>query len=229
MQVVDCGPLIYHEEELRKKIKIDSIKAKKGEIKALIEKSQDWIDPKAVFTYLNVTEIEDDKIRLENGVTFKSIILGEMLEPNQTVAPHLVTIGTEFDHQLSKFSKKNIFLGLILDRIGNYALGLARRNLRYRIEKKLGKKISNFGPGEGGGNLFEIEQQSVLFQILQPEKNIGVKLTPSYIMIPRKSSSGIFAATSLKYVACQYCSRERCEYRRSPFKGEYVSSHSKKK
>ena len=85
MQVIDCGPIIYYEKELMKRIKI--VKGKEGEIKALIEKSRDWLEPKAVFTYMNVTEVEDDRIRLENGVTFKSIILGEMLEPNQTVAP----------------------------------------------------------------------------------------------------------------------------------------------
>jgi hypothetical protein len=222
MQVIDCEPLIYHEEELKKKINFDSFKGKEGEIQALIEKSREWVEPKAVFTYMKATEVGEDWVQLDNGATFKSIILGEMLEPNQTVAVLVVTIGSTFEQQLSEFSKNNLFLGLFLDKIGNYALGLATSNLRTCIEKQLGKKLTYFGPGEGGGNLFGIEQQRVLFQILQPEKHIGVTLTPTYIMIPRKSISGIYAATSQKYVACEYCPRETCEYRRVPYKGAHV-------
>jgi hypothetical protein len=40
-------------------------------------------------------------------------------------------------------------------------------------------------------------------------------------MVPRKSVSGILAATPKEYDACQYCPRERCMNRRKPFSGEY--------
>ena len=226
MQVIDCGPIIYNEKELKQKLQFDILKGRKTEVESLIEKSREWLEPKAVYTCIEVTEIEGDKVQLENGATLKSIILGEVLKLGQTTAPHAVTIGSRFDDRLSKLGKENIVLGWILDRIGNYALRIARRNLRDRVEEGLGGEVSNFSPGTGTGELFGIEQQAVLFQILQPPKNIGVKLTSSYLMVPRKSVSGVFAVVDKEYIACQYCPR-KCEYRRSPFKGEPVLSCAK--
>jgi len=92
------------------------------------------------------------------------------------------------------------------------------------VEESLGDKVSDFGPGEGTGELFGIEQQTVLFRILQPLKSIGVQLTPSYLMIPKKSESGVFAVTDEEYVACQYCPK-KCEYRETAFRGKYQPRH----
>jgi len=84
----------------------------------------------------------------------------------------------------------------------------------------LGDEVSSFGPGEGTGKLFGIEQQTVLFQILQPFNSIGVQLTPSLLMMPKKSVSGVFAITDEEYIACQYCPK-KCENKSSAFRGEY--------
>ncbi|MCW3992605.1 MAG: hypothetical protein NWE79_07835 [Candidatus Bathyarchaeota archaeon] len=226
VRVIDCGPIIFDEKELKQKLQLDVFKGKKSEIESLIERSREWIDAKAVYTYIEVMEIEGDKVQLENGAMLRGVILGDLLKPGQTVAPHAVTIGSRFEDQLSKLSKESIVLGWVLDRIGNYAIRLARRNLRHRVEEGLGGEVSNFSPGTGTGKLFGIEQQAVLFQILQPTKNIGVRLTSSYLMMPRKSVSGIFAVLDEEYVACQYCPR-RCESRRSPYHGEYVPSSNR--
>jgi len=179
VRVIDCGPIIYDEKELKQKLQLDVFKGKKSEIESLIERSREWIDPKAVYTYIKITGIERDKVQLENGASLRGVILGDLLKPGQTIAPHVVTIGSRFDDQLSKLGEECVVLGWILDRIGNYALRLARRNLRHRIEEGLGGEVSNFSPGAGTGKLFGIEQQAVLFHILQSSKNIGVKLTSS--------------------------------------------------
>jgi cobalamin-dependent methionine synthase I len=36
-----------------------------------------------------------------------------------------------------------------------------------------------------------VSDQGKIFKLLNPEKNIGVKLTESFIMLPEKSTSGI--------------------------------------
>ena len=116
-------------------------------------------------------------------------------------------------------ARADVFSYMMLDRLGNYAVRKARKKLQLLVEKELNGKASKFSPGEGTGKLFGIEQQKAIFEILEPRK-IGVELTPSYLMTPLKSSSGLFAAVNQDYVACQYCPRKHCEYRQASFKGE---------
>jgi len=219
-QVVDHIPVEYDEKELWRELHVETLKGKKKEITSLIEESRELIKPKAVYTYLEVSRIEEDGVHLESGDLLEGVILVDMLRCGQKVAPYVVTVGSKLENRASKLSRNDVLLGFLLDRIGNYALEIAKENIRSLVEKILGDKVSNFGPGEGTGKLFGIEQQAVLFQILQPHNTIGVRLMPSYLMIPKKSESGVFAVTDEEYIACQYCPK-KCEDRASAFRGEY--------
>ena len=187
-----------------------------------MEKSLSLIEPKAVYAFTRVVSIKGSEIVLESGHTLKSIILGDVLTLGQEVAPYVVTIGPRLEEEASKMGASNVLGAFALEKVGDYAVSKASAQLRRVVEKRLGTIVSSFGPGTGSGRLFGIEQQKVLFNMLNPLKNIGVRLTPSFLMVPRKSVSGVFAATLNEYVACQYCPREKCEHRRRPFAGEYA-------
>jgi len=223
-QVVDYIPVKYDEEELWRKLNMETLKGQKKEIISLIEESRGLIEPKAVYTYLEVVKIAGDSVCLDSGDVLEGVILVDMLRCGQKVAPYVVTLGPRLEDRASKLARDNVFLAFILEKIGDYALEIARGNIELLVEKALGDKVSDFGPGEGTGELFGIEQQAVLFRILRPFENIGVRLTPSYLMIPKKSVSGVFAVTDEEYVACQYCPKE-CEERESAFRGEYQPRH----
>jgi len=68
-------------------------------------------------------------------------------------------------------------------------------------------------PGQEG---WPIQQQRVLFDLL-PAGEIGVRLTASYLMLPRKSLSfvvGLGPEMQPDAVTCDFCSkRERCAWR----------------
>jgi len=70
--------------------------------------------------------------------------------------------------------------------IGQYKLGIARGSLRFLVEESCGGKASNFQPGGGTGEFFGIEQQAILFQILQPHENIGVNYIKSEAWIDKE-------------------------------------------
>jgi len=220
VQVVDHIPVEYDEEELWRMLHVETLKGKKKEIASLIEESRELIEPKAVYTYLEVVRIEKDSIHLESGDVLKGIILADMLKCGQKVAPYVATIGPKLEDRASKLTGDSILLAFFLDKIGNYALEITIENIKSLVEKTLGNKVSNFGPGEGTGELFGIEQQAVLFKTLQPFSSIGVQLTSSYLMIPKKSESGVFAITDEEYISCQYCPN-KCEERTAVFRGEY--------
>jgi hypothetical protein len=220
MQVVDHIPIKYDEEELLRELKVETLKGKKEEIISLIEESHGLIEPKAVYTHLEVVKIAGKSVCLDSGDVLEGVILADMLKCGQKVAPYVVTLGPKLEDHSSKLARDNVFLSFILSKIGDYALEIARGNIKLLVEESLGDKVSDFGPGEGTGELFGIEQQTVLFRILQPFESIGVRLTPNCLMIPKKSESGVFAVTDEEYVACQYCPK-KCEYRTSAFRGKY--------
>ncbi len=224
MRVVDHIAVEYDEEELWRELKIETLKGKKKEIISLIEESRELIEPKAVYTYLKVVKIAGDSVHLDSGDVLKGVILTDMLRCGQKVAPYVVTLGPKLEDRSSKLATDNVFHSFMLSKIGDYALELARGNIETLVEKSLGDTVSDFGPGEGTGELFGLEQQTVLFRILQPFERIGVQLTPNYLMIPKKSQSGVFAVTDEEYIACWYCPRG-CEYRKSAFRGKYQPRH----
>jgi hypothetical protein len=190
---------------------------------SVVKKGLEMVKSRAVYTFAKVKNIEKAKVLLDSGQYIQSIILADMLEPGQTVALFVVTIGDDLEREASREGKTSILNAWVLEQTGDYALGKASAYIRARVEETLGGNVSCFEPGSGTGRLFGIEQQKVLFEILNPQKNIGVNLSSSFLMVPKKSVSGIYAVTRQEYVACQYCPRERCQNRRKPFSGEYFS------
>jgi hypothetical protein len=82
-------------------------------------------------------------------------------------------------------------------------------------------------PGSGDARLWPIGQQRPLFELLgDVEAAIGVRLTPSFLMVPNKSVSGILFPTEVRFESCQLCTRENCPRRRAPYSGELAEALS---
>jgi hypothetical protein len=63
-----------------------------------------------------------------------------------------------------------------------------------------------------------ITEQKPLFSLIgKTEELVGVRLTDSMLMLPRKSISGIVFPTEVTFSSCQLCPRERCEGRKAPY------------
>jgi len=221
MKVVDSIPVEIDPKELSRSPEFRRLKGRETEIASLVEKSRGLIKPKAVFTLLEVEDINEDCVQLEGGHALRSLVLSDVLKRGQAVAPYVITIGPELEGEASSMSDRDVFGAWALGRIGDHALGKASFHVKSLIAHELGNGLSSFAPGTGTGKLFGLEQQAVLFQILDPTNSIAVTLTPGYLMIPIKSISGVFTTTMREYDACQYCPRE-CENRRKPFGGEYL-------
>jgi len=188
------------------------------ELSPLMEEAQSLIEPKAVYSFLPVTTVGNDEVRLEGNHSLRSIVLSDMLEPGQEVMPFVITVGPRLEERAH--ADKNLLRSYLLEKIADHALGRAEDYLKSHTGKKLGPIISAFSPGSGTGDLFHIDQQEVLFKLLDPAKYVGVHLSSSFMMIPRKSVSGVFAATRQEYVSCAHCPKE-CESRKTPYTGKY--------
>ena len=216
--VIDRIPLNLDSKEFLSTQKLGRVQEK--EVEDLIEKGRQLIEPKAVYSLIKVTAIGDDEVDLEGGYKLRSIVLADKLTVHQTIAPLVITVGPKLEEQASQYAKTSVLRSFILERIGDFALRKARTNIEAQIAQELSERISRFEPGGGTGKAFNIEQQKVLFHILDPANNIGVRLLPSLLMAPRKSSSGVYASIEEHFFDCQYCPA-KCDYRKAPFTGEY--------
>mgnify|MGYP001125012042 CR=1 FL=1 len=221
MIVVNSIPVQIRAEDVLQTLRVRI--QKQQEAMSVVQKGIEMISPRAVYTFAKVKSVEKAMVTLDVGQPIQSIVLADMLKPEQTVALFVVTMGESLEQEASREGKTSILNAWVLEQTGNYALGIASAHVKAQIEETLRGKVSSFSPGTGTGRLFGIEQQKVIFEILDPQTNIGVHLTPSFLMVPRKSVSGIYAVTNREYVACQYCPRERCGGRKKPFIGEYFS------
>ena len=108
----------------------------------------------------------------------------------EKVALCICTIGHELEKKVKEFMNKNEMMrALILDAFGSEAAEeVAIQSDQFLAGKA--KEINlwpskRFSPGYGK---WDIKEQKFVFQIL-PARNIGVRLTESCMMIPRKSVS----------------------------------------
>lgn len=220
IRVVSRIGVEYDGDKLQRDLHIEGPSLLKKQAALAAEEGRRLIEPKAVYTCLKVVGVEGGQVTLENGAVLRGAVLADRLRCGQEVAPYVVTIGPELENRVSQLSKSNIVQAFLLDTIGSHAVRIAKKKIELLVAEELGVGIFDFGPGEATGELFGLEQQTVLFSILEPGKNIGVNLMSSCMMTPQKSASGVFAVSDREYIACRYCSR-RCEVRKAAFRRQY--------
>jgi hypothetical protein len=103
--------------------------------------------------------------------------------------------------------------------MANIALEQAAGLLSSQLETRYGLgPLSNMSPGSLED--WPITEQPKLFSIFgDTERLVGVRLTDSLLMVPRKSISGILFPSEEGFVACQLCDRPNCQGRKAPTNG----------
>lgn len=218
LEVVDNIPLNISLGEFIELKKIRRVDEK--EVQKILEVGVSLAKPKALLAFTNVKRIDGLKVYVGGEHMFESKILSDRLRVGQPIVVYVVTVGGDVERKASELAKESVIKAFVLESVGDYLLSKAREHVKGIVECRLGGKVSSFAPGTGRGDLFDIKQQEVIFKMIEPWKHIGVNLTESFLMVPRKSSSGIFAVSE-EYVACMYCPR-KCENRRKPFVGTYM-------
>ncbi|UCE44364.1 MAG: vitamin B12 dependent methionine synthase [Candidatus Bathyarchaeota archaeon] len=213
MEVLDAIPVELDPETVLKQLHLTSGKYVE-EVQELIKTAHSVIHPKAIYEVSYVDSRSDDSVEID-GVSFTSRVLRINLEKIERVFPYIMTIGKELEDTANSFSDlvKRYCLETIgnitIDSIGTYFEGFLKR--RYRLEK-----ISEMNPGSLED--WPITQQEQLFSLFGNVKDlIGVELTDSLLMIPRKSASGIYFPTEVTFYSCLLCPRKKCEERQAPY------------
>lgn len=132
-----------------------------------------------------------------------------------------VTLGYEIERTINKYEKINMVKALILDACATAAIEDICNEIEEVIKEKIESKNEfireRFSPGYGD---FSIEFQKDFLELIDGQRTIGLNLTESNILIPRKSVTALIGISkyrnnhSLKR-SCEKCSfYTKCNYRK---------------
>jgi len=181
----------------------------------IIERVPALAHPRAVYE-VHETARDDDGATMISGKRFEGTILRRVLTGSDLAALYAVTLGPELDAESSRLAAGgDVLSSVLLDTAGTLILAVASRSLIERIytteAAARGCAVTHpFGPGQCRWDLAE---QRVLFDLIAPSQ-VGISLTDTFLMIPKKSVSGIIGIGKpgeiFTSTPCRLCDRKDC-------------------
>ena len=228
MEVLNSIPFRLDTKEVLKRLRL---RKENKDMERMVQELLDIVHPiakpKAVYKVSYVDNKNGDSLYID-GVRFTSRVLRINLDKVGRVFPYVATCGRELDEIVVPADEYMKYY--CLDTIKEMALYSARSYLQDYLTRNyaLGQ-VSRMYPGEGAAEDWPITQQKELFSIFgNVEDLIGVQLTKDFLMVPLKSSSGMYFPTEIKFESCQLCPREVCSGRKAPYDPDLVKKYREK-
>ena len=212
MKVLDNIPIKWDLGEVGKQLRLKE--GSSSQARELVEVAEPLIKAKAVYEVSYIDQRDENTVEV-NGVTFTSRVLRVNLERIERVFPFVITIGKALEDRAS--SSRDLLRQFYLEALGDMALRSSRRYVEGYLKRHFGLgQLSRMSPGSLED--WPVTEQKPLFSLLGNVKDlIGVTLTENMLMIPRKSISGVFFPTEVKFFSCQLCPRKGCPARKAPY------------
>jgi cobalamin-dependent methionine synthase I len=220
--VIDI-PVNIKEEDLLKRINTKKSGKVSERMKKLITNAVKLIEKdaegKAVYSIQPLND-KGNNLLINNKIEIKSRKLFKIFKACSRVLVFVSTIGEKIEKKIKKNMNENPAYGYVLDQAASLAAESAAEYLQNYISKNSHDDdfdtTLRYSPGYCD---WHIKEQKNLFKIIDGGQ-IGVKLSDSAYMTPRKSVSGIIGLCSnpgkgFTGSACKYCSNNKCPYRRS--------------
>ncbi len=205
-------------EKYFSKIRLQQMPECRQQVDMFVQKVLPLVKPR-VLVKLSRVETSPPRDVWIDQEKFSSRVLAEQVENLNRVFPYVATCGREIhDYPVpaDRFLER-----YWLDCLQELALESAIDHLhRYIAEKYAIGKYASMNPGSATAEVWPIEQQAKLFQLLgDAQRDVGVELTPSFLMVPYKSVSGILFETDKDFCNCHLCPRKACRQRKAPYRG----------
>jgi hypothetical protein len=219
MNVLKDIPFSLDQSDFQGRIHLDRFPDSMTGVQELLNAALPFIRPKALYKVSFIGGRTGSTVQIGQTL-FSSEVLSRNLREVERVFPYVATCGTELEALESGIT--DLFTRFCLDTLKEMALLAARNHLLGHLQATYGvQELSSMNPGSGNTRLWPIGQQRPLFDLLgDVEGAIGVRLTPSFLMVPNKSVSGILFPAEVHFESCQLCTRENCPRRRAPYSGE---------
>lgn len=187
---------------------------REAEVRKLIAEAGAIAAPKAVYRMAFIEDRGQDFI-VADGRRFESRVLRVNLDGLQRVFAFACTSG----HELAAWAQgqPDMLAQFYADMISEIVLYGALASLTQHLTDAFALgPTSVMNPGSLAD--WPMEQQRPLFDLLGDVRGaIGVELTPSFLMLPRKSTSGMLFPSAETFASCQMCPRIDCPNRRAEY------------
>jgi hypothetical protein len=199
------------------------------QVEQLVSRLRPLTRPRAIFRVDRVVTLEPRRIVLSSGAAYEGAV-GTFLMHSTVMAAFVVTIGSAVE-RLSRgwLRAGKVMQGAIADAIASQcaeaACGLLCQAVRQWAQERSCDTTPPYSPGYCG---MTVRQQIPLFASL-PVQRINVRRTPSCLMLPVKSISGLIGIGPADKVnpggyACEACTHPDCEQRRAPCNPELTNA-----
>ena len=184
-------------------------------------KLQGLVESRIFYSVHPVKEIHENGIQLEGDIRLKSPKLARTLRKCREIVAFLGTIGSPIEGEIHRLiDRRHVSEAFILDAMGSVVV----ENLVDRFHRSTREKYGasnqmvslRFSPGYCD---WPVTEQKKLFKLFDASK-VGVELTTSCLMRPRKSISGVFGVHSENmdetdiYNPCADCRERNCTHKR---------------
>jgi hypothetical protein len=191
-------------------------------VERLAGRAREVMEPRVLFAERQVSEAARGAVRLEDGVRLSSPKLAASLSGCRRAVVFLATVGPGMDALVEEaLEAGRIADASVLDAIGSAAAeGVVERFQRFRDEEaaERGQGVTlRFSPGYCD---WRVEEQRKLFDIVDGSL-VGVTLSETALMNPRKSVTGIFGLGDREETTrgaanpCVLCNLRTCRMRRA--------------
>ncbi len=178
------------------------------------------LEPGIAYVLYPITELKPDQVCLVDGTVLSGSLLPSTLASARELAMVVCTVGAKLEEMATDlFDKGKPTQGLLLDSIGSAAVDCLTQEVCKYIRQEAatrGYQVSSpITPGMPG---LPLTEQYSIFKLV-PAEQIGVHLTSSAMMIPRKSASmfigiGADMPTWTQAEVCNRCNMKKvCLYK----------------
>lgn len=152
------------------------------------------IYPKAAFRQWRVAKALSEGLLLESGVKFGAAEIAPKLAGAEFIVAAVATIGGELERAIEKMHSRELLYQLALDGFGTAALGQLTATLTRHVRGMAQElALTSSGPIHPGAGEWELSAgQAQIFSLVNAGA-VGVSLNTSFLMIPRKSVSMLYA------------------------------------
>ncbi|MGO8693079.1 MAG: hypothetical protein ACLQMF_05330 [Rectinemataceae bacterium] len=202
-------------EGLKRGLHIEEGSEDERDFDRMLAEARSLARPKTIFGQAFVEPAGPDRVVVD-GVEFKSRVLRVNLEGRRRSVVFAASSGMEMETWAASYASDDL-MSYWADTVCEAALRCARERFGRTMKETMGfEKFSTMNPGSLED--WPVSQQIPLFSLLGDTKGaIGLELTDSLLMIPRKSVSGILFPVEESFESCQLCPREVCPNRRLPY------------
>lgn len=212
--VLEAIPFQADSRDLQKRTRARPGSEEEAVVRRMVSEAEGLARPRAAARLAFIDHSGLDEVQIE-GVSFSSRVLSVNLGEARRVFAVLATCGAELEAWAAGFD--DLLLRYYAEQIKEMALYAAFEALTAHLTGRFHLGRTAFmSPGSLAD--WPITEQRPLFELLDGlDRELGVRLTGSLLMLPTKSISGLRFPKEESFESCQLCPRPVCPNRRAPY------------